>query len=244
MTERERSRGDHVDLESAPLTRPEYIAALVHFYRGELARANVWRMRLDTTTNWAILCTVGLLSFAFSEASHTHVSLLLGHLLILLFLTNEARRFRLFDVWRSRARMIEENFFGPLLRRDLQSPRAAWGTLVADDLLRPRFKITFWQAFRARLMRNYLPVLVILNAAWWVKVVIHPRSAVSIEDLLANIQTGIVPWWVYVAVATGSMVFLGLVIALVDIHPNTDSEAPAWVAEPDAQGRPVEPLDL
>lgn len=234
----------HVDLESQPITRPEYITALVHFYRGELARANVWRVRLDTTTNWAILCTVGLLSFAFSEARHTHVSLLLGHLLIFLFLSNEARRFRLFDVWRTRARMMEENFFGPLLRRDLQSPRVAWGTLVADDLLRPRFKITFWQAFRARLMRNYLPVLVILNAAWWVKVVLHPRPATTMDELLANIGTGIVPWWLYVSIATGTMVFLALVIAFVDIRPNTDTESPDWVSEPDARGRPVEPLDL
>lgn len=36
------------------MTRAEYIAALVHFYRGELGRALALRIRLDTTTNWAI----------------------------------------------------------------------------------------------------------------------------------------------------------------------------------------------
>jgi uncharacterized membrane protein len=40
--------------EDYPLTRSEYIAALVHFYRGELSRADHWRARLDPTTNWAI----------------------------------------------------------------------------------------------------------------------------------------------------------------------------------------------
>src|SRR5262245_37214895 len=31
----------------------EFNTALVHFYRGEVQRSNVWRTRLDTTTNWA-----------------------------------------------------------------------------------------------------------------------------------------------------------------------------------------------
>ena len=37
--------------ESYPLTRTEYINAMVHFYRGEMHRSQVWRTRLDTTTN-------------------------------------------------------------------------------------------------------------------------------------------------------------------------------------------------
>ena len=49
-----------VDYESTPLTRSEYIAAIVHLYRGELYRANSWRIRLDNTTNWAILTAAGL----------------------------------------------------------------------------------------------------------------------------------------------------------------------------------------
>ncbi|MGH8165107.1 MAG: DUF2270 domain-containing protein, partial [Rhodanobacteraceae bacterium] len=31
-----------------------YVAALSHFYRGELGRIMVWRTRLDTTINWAV----------------------------------------------------------------------------------------------------------------------------------------------------------------------------------------------
>jgi uncharacterized membrane protein len=33
------------------------IGALAHLYRGELYRSTVWRTRLDTTTNWAVLTT-------------------------------------------------------------------------------------------------------------------------------------------------------------------------------------------
>ena len=35
----------------------EFNTALVHLYRGEVARANVWRQRLDATTNWAVIVT-------------------------------------------------------------------------------------------------------------------------------------------------------------------------------------------
>jgi uncharacterized membrane protein len=62
--------------ESFPLTRPEYISAMVHFYRGEMHRSQVWRTRLDTTTNWAVVTTAGLISFAFccSETSSSRIS--------------------------------------------------------------------------------------------------------------------------------------------------------------------------
>ena len=39
--------------------------------------------------------------------------LLLANLLVTVFLGFEARRFRYFDVWRSRMRMLEENFSIP-----------------------------------------------------------------------------------------------------------------------------------
>src|ERR1044072_7927445 len=49
-----------------PLTPTEFNTAMVHLYRGEVGRANTWRMRLDGTTNWAVLTTGATLSFAFS----------------------------------------------------------------------------------------------------------------------------------------------------------------------------------
>lgn len=33
----------------------EFTTAMVHFFRAEVQRANVWRQRLDTTTNWAVV---------------------------------------------------------------------------------------------------------------------------------------------------------------------------------------------
>ena len=45
------------DEDRRPLTRAEFATAMAHFYRGEIARANVWRQRLDATFNWAVLTT-------------------------------------------------------------------------------------------------------------------------------------------------------------------------------------------
>jgi uncharacterized membrane protein len=241
-----------VDLESTPITRPEYIAAIVHLYRGELSRANLWRLRLDTTTNWAIFSTAAMLSFAFAEPYHTHMSLLLGMLLILVFLGYEARRFRIFDVWRSRARMIEENFYGPILRRRLHSPKRGWGRLVAEDLLHPSFKISFWQAFRARLLRNYLAIFLILYLAWWLKILIHPVSAGArdgktlLDGLRANIEAGQqpVPWWITVGFASGLLLFLAFAVLFISSHPRGAPEQAYWPAEEEQDEHPLSPLDV
>jgi uncharacterized membrane protein len=107
--------------EDYPLTRHEYINVMVHFYRGEIQRSTHWRSRLDATTNWAVLTTAGMMSFAFASPDHPHIVLLLSNLVILAYLNIEARRFRYFVVYRARVRMIEENFLIPIITRQLES---------------------------------------------------------------------------------------------------------------------------
>lgn len=206
------------DFEQAPLTRPEYIAAMVHLYRGEMHRALTWRQRLDTSTNWAIVTTGALLSFLFADSSHeTHIVAVLAILLSFFMLCYEARRFRYFDVWRSRVRKLEENFYAPLLRRDLTSPIENWGFLVAEDLTTPRFKISYITALRARLIRNYIPIFGVLYGAWVVKLVLHPNAAVakdaaghaaSILDVFSHLNVGPIPSALTLAVPTGLFLFL------------------------------------
>jgi len=213
--------------EEYPLTRSEYISALVHLYRGELSRTNVWRMRLDTTTNWAILTTMGLLSYAFGAPGNSHVILIVAMVMVSNFLLLEARRYRVCDVWTSRLRMIEENFYGPILRRDLRSPMVRWGELVAGDLLEPRYKITYLQALRARLRRNYVALYALLLFAWLTKVAIHPASLANGGTVARNLALGPIPWWLValvVAVVYGTLLALLLAVAPVD-HPESEWEA-------------------
>ncbi len=180
--------------EGYPLTRNEYITTMVHFYRGEMQRSTQWRTRLDTTTNWAVVTGGAMMSFAFSQVeAASHVSLLLANLLVLNFLGFEARRFRYFDVWRSRVRMMEENFFMPILRRNLVSPRDHWREWVADDLDRPTFKFTFLQAIGMRLRRNYAWLFLALLMAWFVKLEIHPNPAAGITEMIQRMAIGSIP---------------------------------------------------
>jgi len=211
----DRQQTPDVDYESTPLSRSEYIAALVHLYRGELYRANSGRIRLDNTTNWAVLTTAGLLTFSFGAGVHTHWVLIMGIILISVFLAFEARRFRFAHVWRSRVRMIEENFYGPILRRDPVSPEREWGMLVARDLFQPRFRITRFAAIRARLIRNYWPIYFVLFSAWTVKVLTVPGAT-----LRERLQHELIPWWVPLTVV--STVLFVLILILVASPGNKD----------------------
>lgn len=200
------------DYESTSLTRPEYISAIVHLYRGELDRATTWRLRLDATTNWAVLTTAGLLSFAFGVESHSHLVLLIGLAMVSVFWMIEARRYRYADIWYARVRKIEENFYGPILRRDPVSPRREWGQAVAEDLFRPRFRVSRWFALKKRLLRNYWAIYLVLVGSWLVKLVAHPTGASSLAEIRVRLEVGFLPWWLPLA-ALGT--FLGFLAGVV-----------------------------
>jgi len=204
-------QSDRADYESTPLTRAEYIAAIVHLYRGELYRANTWRLRLDNTTNWAVLTTAGMLSYAFGEEAHSHWILLVGSALVTVFWAFESRRFRFADLWAVRVRKIEENFYGPILRRDPVSPEQGWGELVAADLFYPRFKIGRLFALQHRLRHNYWALYVVLFFAWVVKVVVHPATARSWGEVRDHLTSGMMPWWLAIAY----VIVIGLALAVL-----------------------------
>lgn len=192
--DRDPEKSAPTSFEDYPLTRTEYINALVHFYRGERSRADAWRARLDPTTNWAVVTTGGMLSFAYSSPDHSHAALLLANLLVIVFLGFEARRFRYFDVWRSRVRMLEENFFIPIIRRNLVSPRSRWREAVAEDLDHPKFKITFVQAVGIRLRYNYVWIFFVILFAWIAKLSLHPlQSADPASGAIGRMAVGLVP---------------------------------------------------
>ena len=202
--------------EGYPLTRQEYINAMVHFYRGEMHRSQIWRTRLDTTTNWAVLTTAAMMTFAFGDPSHPHIILLLSNVLITVFLCHEARRFRYFAVYRARVRMVEENFFLPILTRQLVSPSRDWGERIARDLDQPKFKTTFFEAIGFRLQRNYLWIYLILLGGWLLKLFIHPTEARSLATLYERMAVGPIPSWMVLLICLS---FCGLIAAaLVASH--------------------------
>ncbi len=210
-------------IENSALTRSEYITALVHFYRAEMHRATVWRVRLDTTTNWAIVTTMAVVTFTFGDATHSHASLLAGMLMVATFLGIEARRFRIFDVWRERTRMLELNFMSPILRGDLSVSRLDWSRQAAEHLDRPSYTLTWPQAVRSRLVRNYLPLFALLLACWTVKL-----ARTANHDLenprrwLDAMRMGPIPGEVALAVV---VLMYGALLAVILLAKSVRSEA-------------------
>ena len=148
------------------------IGALAHLYRAEVYRSTIWRTRLDNTTNWSVV-TLGIaLSITFSSTAASPVPLVLVGILVTLFLTLEARRYRYFNVWRARARWMETHFYAPMLREGDLHTEEHWQDTLADDYMRPRYHITFMRAMGRRLRRNYVWILLIQTVAYSGKIVI------------------------------------------------------------------------
>ena len=211
-----------------PLTPSEFNTALVHLYRGEVSRANTWRTRLDGTTNWAVLTTGATLSFAFSSPTNTHVMILLNSLLIGFFLFIEARRYRYYDLWRVRVRLMETEFFAGLLvpQRDLNEGEN-WRDLLASDLLQPHFNMTLWEAMSRRLRRNYSWIFIVLVLSWIIKVAIHPTPTTDVAILLERASIGPISGPVVIAVGVvfnAAMLFLALSTASYVRRLRSDGE--------------------
>lgn len=191
------------------ISQSEFNTAMVHLYRGEVGRANTWRTRLDGTTNWAVLTTGATLSFAFSSTENTHVMILVNSLLIMYFLFIEARRYMFYDMWRSRVRLMEIEFFSEMLTpTEQQEQLENWRELLADDLQHPRFSISIWKAVGRRLRRNYIWIFGVLLLSWVVKILIHPFAPQSIDELYYRAHIGPVPSWFVLMVGVVFNTFL------------------------------------
>ncbi|WP_137284700.1 DUF2270 domain-containing protein [Halorussus salinisoli] len=154
-----------LDVEMGPSS------AMAHLYRGEIHRMKLWRERLDKTTNWAVLVIAAILTWAFSSAQNPHYVVLVGGAVISLFLVVEARRYRAYDVWRSRVRTLQENVWAYGLDPSKGLVDKNWRARLADDYRTPTLKITAEEAIAHRLRRVYLPMFTVLLAAWVIRVV-------------------------------------------------------------------------
>ena len=173
----------------------EVTTAIAHFYRGEVQRSNTWRNRLDTTTNWAVLSAGAMLSFAFSSAASPHFVIPIDSILVAVFLLMEARRYRYYEIWASRVRVIETGYFAPMLAPDSVRDQE-WASHLASDLLTPHFTISVWEAIGRRLRRNYIWIFLLLALSWNLKVYLYPSPARSFDEFLVRATVGLVPGWI------------------------------------------------
>ncbi len=203
--------GTAQQLDLSHITRSEFITAMVHLYRGELSEATTWRTRIDTTTYWAVVLSATALTFVFSDQSserHAVIPIITFFCTFLLFM--EARRYRFFDIWRSRARILEINFYRPML--DGSTPAMPdWAETLAHDLEWPHFHISGWEAVGRRLRRNYQWIYAILLASWVIALLSHPTPTSSIAEVTARAAIGPIPGTIVILVM---LIFYGLMAAL------------------------------
>lgn len=138
--------------------------AMAHFYRGEIGRLTAWRQRMDATTNWAIVATVGLLTFSFSNPLADAV-FIVNIAALWFLLTVESRRYRFYDVWRWRVRILEAHFITPILTGEVKRIPGPWREDLVSDLLYPTFKMSMREAMGRRLLRNYVFLFTIVLVA-------------------------------------------------------------------------------
>lgn len=198
-----------------PATSSEYITVLAHFHRAEIARMAGWRDRIDRTTNWAITGGGAMLSLSLSTPTSHHSVLLFTMLLVLLFLVIEARRYRFFDVYRARVRLLERNYMSPLLL-GTKPADGAWAKALGSSLQSPVFLISLQTAMARRLRRNYIWIFLIVLFAWVLKIATPrlqdpgiPHNLVSsLREATENAALGFLPGWLVVALTTAFYAWL------------------------------------
>jgi uncharacterized membrane protein len=169
-----------------------------------------WRDRIDLTSNWAITVVAGMLSVSLSTPSAHHGVLLFAMVLVMLLLSIEARRYRFFDVYRARVRMLERNYYAQIFAPH-PGQTEDWMERLGEDLRAPQFLISRRLAMSRRLRRNYFWMFLVLLAAWILKV----SSAWLLQDadpvdptkplrgVVQNLALGPVPgWFVLLVVGT------------------------------------------
>jgi len=184
------------------------IGALAHLYRGEMYRSKVWRTRLDATTNWAVVTTGIAMSVTFSGAEASVLPVVLVSLLVAVFLIFEGRRYRYFDIWRTRVRIMEVSFFGPLLRGQGVRTENGWNQVLADEYAGLYFHISFLEAAGRRLRRNYCWIFGVQIVSFWGKISIHPTPIASLDQLWQRASVGPLPGQAVLAI--GALFYLGL----------------------------------
>jgi uncharacterized membrane protein len=191
------------------LRASEFTTAMVHLFRAEIQRANAWRQRLDATTNWAVVTTGAAISFAFSREGNAHYVMAFNAMLVTMFLSIESRRYRYYELWSSRIRLMETDFFGAMLVPPFH-PSGDWAEALADNLFHPHFPISIWEALGRRLRRNYLVIYAILGVAWLAQLMLQPAPAATFQEVVQRAAVGPISgsWVMLLALSFGLILLL------------------------------------
>lgn len=174
--------------------------AMVHLYRGELGRLTTYRVRLDTTTNWALGAVVAVVTFTLGQPAAPHEVLALPYVLGCVFAGLEARRYQEMEVSRHRVELMETGMFAPMLGAE---PREGWQEALASSLAEPCAPLSVWRALAVRARRNYVWLFLALYASWWGKLSLSGEPIFQAAgghglrgDAVVGLATALVVPWV------------------------------------------------
>ena len=202
---------------------PGYVNAMSHFYRGEMGRIMVWRQRLDITTNWAITSSTAIITIAFSNAGVPHIIFFFNLAIVWVMLWIEARRYRFYDAFRARIRMLEAHFLVPMVMENRDLLQGEWKKLVCEDLILPCFKISKLEAIGRRLKRNYVFIFILILVAWVTKIFLHaPMAMDSVSSFYGALRVGHIPSWLVAFVFVGT--FLSVITITIYVSKKSSGE--------------------
>lgn len=179
--------------------------AIVHFYRATVMHADLWRKRLDITTNWSVVTTAGIITYAFSEPHHPHLSILMAYPFTLLFIMMESRRYQMYDMWRHRVRLLNRFVVAPSLAETVMDEARIDRELLrlADQLGTSIPRLRLRDAVGYRIRRNYGLLFGAIFIMWLMKLFAHPTPSESFGDVLARGHVGSIPGWVMFMLVLG-----------------------------------------
>lgn len=196
------------------MSQPEATQILAHFYRAAVMRADIWRQRLDATTNWAVVATIAVIAFTFGEAATPHFVLLMVIAFDMLFLLMEARRYQVYHLWELRIRALHHYLIAPALDpekgADADAARRALRAL-GSDLGSTVPRISLFDAVAYRIRQNYGPLVTIVLLAWLLRLWMFPELADGWHDLIERAAVGLLPGAYVVTLVL--LFFLTLVVA-------------------------------
>jgi uncharacterized membrane protein len=199
---------------------PGYVNAMSHFYRGEMGRIMVWRQRLDVTTNWAITSSTAIITIAFSTREVPHIIFFFNLAIVWVLLWIEARRYRFYDAFRARVRMLEAHFLVPMVMENREMLQGEWKKLVCEDLILPCFKISKLEAVGRRLKRNYMFIFILILVAWITKIFLHaPMAMDSLVGFYHALRVGHIPSWLVAFILVGTF----LIVITITIYVSKKS---------------------
>ena len=111
-------------------------------------------------------------------------------------------------VWRTRVRVFETSFYGPILRGEGVRTDNRWNEILADEYSGLYFHISLLEAMGRRLRRNYCWIFFVQIISYWGKIGIHPTPLASLDQLWERTAVGPFPGQFVLVI--GALFYLGL----------------------------------